>query len=125
MKLSTVDTTTINPATREESTALHEKMASDEDMRAVTRAPLIGKRQTEMAKKNPVTNMEVLSMYLQSGSESNFDPILFQTYEIPSVMVMATASTYDEDGSALSYHACEKCKFKKHSCSEKVSNDPS
>ena len=70
VNLSTADTTTINPATREESTALHGKMASDEDMRAVTRAPLIGKRQTEMAKKNPVPSHSRLQKKSITGTTS-------------------------------------------------------
>ena len=85
-------------------------------MRAVTRSGLIGKRQAEMAKKNTVINMEVLSTYLQSVSDSDMaqgTAVSSQSYEIPSVMVLSVAGTDHEDPQSLSYRACTKCHFKK------------
>ena len=69
VKLSTTDATTFNDATEEECIALHADMAADGDMRTATRAPLVGRRQIGMSKRTSVTNIETLSMCLQSDFE--------------------------------------------------------
>ncbi len=115
VKLSTIDATTFNDATEEECTALHADMAADEDMRTATRAPLVGKRQVGMSKQTSVTNIEMLTMCLQSGfdpSVTSEENVLMETYEIPSVMFMSVVGTDQTDVETLSYKGCPKCNFK-------------
>ena len=117
VKLSTLDCTSIRDLTQDETDALHNKLTADENLESLTKTSFAGgKRQSEMSQKASVTNIETISMLLRS----EFDPNdatqhekIEKTFEIPSVMVMAIGGTDDEDGSALSYRACEKCKLKK------------
>ena len=117
VKLSTLDCTTIRKPTQEESDTLHEELASDERMQTVTRTSFVGKRQTEMAQKTSVTNIEVLSMCVLSEfdphTQTKGDQGFSQTYEIPSAMIMSIAGIDYTDVQTLSYRACPKCNFKK------------
>ena len=108
VKISTLDFSTIRPATTEQSEMLHQTLAADGALQALTKETWQPRREIAMNEKASIANLELIAMSLAAESDA-----IRETYEIPSVMVMNFAGTDPADEKKLTYKACPSCHFKK------------
>ena len=96
IKLQSLDCTSIRDLNDQEKKALNDQLSTDDNLESLTKMLYTGgKRQAEMSQKASVTNLEAISLLLTTEDK------IEQTFEVPSVMMMAIAGTDEEDGGGV------------------------